>query len=329
MFKKTLLTIAVFFIVVGIAAPSFSMDKATIRLDWIRYGIHLPFFVGVEKGFYKEQGIDLEIAEGKGSGNTVKLIGSGTDTFGFASLATVAQAVLKGVPIKSVWVASHDSGYGVLFLSESGIKKPADLKGKNIGVSPGGTSRAIFPAFLSANGLKEDQLKTVAFKGTARMNSVLAKQIDAAVGPVPMYLPIMEDKGAADKVKIEALRFGDWNMSILGHGVLVNNQTIENNPDLIKRFISATNRSVEFARANPQAAVDAMAKGYLKPQPKVWLRDWELTQQSMQSKYLEGKPIGWQPKEEWQHTKDFLATHINKDMATVKLSDLYTNAYFK
>ena len=328
MIKKSLLIILGFFIVIGIAAPSFSMDKATLRLDWIRYGLHIPFFVGVEKGFYKDEGIDLEILEGKGSSNTVKLIGAGTDTFGFASLATVSQAVLKEVPVMSVWVGSHDSGYGVLFLAESGIKKPEDLIGKTIGVSPGGTSRAILPAFLNVHGIKENQIKAIAFKGTARMNSVLSKQIDAAVGPVPLYLPVMEDRSEY-KVDIGSLKFGDWNMSILGHGILVSTKTINDNPDLIKRFIKATNRSVEYTRANPQEGVEAMGKDYIKPNPKVWLRDWNLTQSTMQSKYLKGKPIGWQPEEEWRQTKDFLANNINEEMAKVPLSKLYTNAFFK
>ena len=65
-------------------------DAATLRLDFYAYGLHAPFAYGVEKGIYAEQGIDLIILEGNGSGATVQQVGAGTDRFGFADATAMA-----------------------------------------------------------------------------------------------------------------------------------------------------------------------------------------------------------------------------------------------
>src|SRR5687767_8577240 len=80
------LVVAAAALVLGLAATPASAQKprdaATLRLDFYAYGLHAPFAYGVEKGIYAEQGIDLTILEGNGSGATVQQIGAGTDRFG-------------------------------------------------------------------------------------------------------------------------------------------------------------------------------------------------------------------------------------------------------
>ena len=70
------------------------------RLNWTLYGEHAPFFLGVDKGFYLEEGLDVEILEGSGSATVVKLIGNGTNVIGYADSATMMRGVTAGVPVK-------------------------------------------------------------------------------------------------------------------------------------------------------------------------------------------------------------------------------------
>ena len=58
-------------------APAQAQDKATLRLNWYLGGLHVPFYYGVERGFYRDEGIDLTINEGRGSANTVQVVASG------------------------------------------------------------------------------------------------------------------------------------------------------------------------------------------------------------------------------------------------------------
>jgi len=321
--RRFLLSGMILLMVLGSTFPSLALDRVTLRLDWVLMGKGSPFFVGVEKGYYKEVGIDLTILEGKGSGSTIQLIASGEDPVGLASLANLAEAVAKGMPVKSVYAVTHDSGYAVLSLVETGIKNPKDLIGKTVGVSPAGASRAVLPAFLKVNGIEFNQIKEVAFEGVGRMNALLMKKVDSAIGPYYEYLPILESKG----VKVNTLKLAEWGLSLLGFGVVVNNKLIAENPDLIKRFLQATSRSLAYAMANQDEAIKAMSKDYIKPEPQIWAYDWKLVIETMDSKYMKGRPMGWQPQEEWEQTRDFLGRYINKDIGQVPLDKFYTNDF--
>ena len=78
------------------------VEKVTLRVDWFHSSYHSPFFLGIDKGWYKEAGFDLEITEGKGSGNVAQLVGNKTDTFGFAGADAVLKSVQAGIPLINV-----------------------------------------------------------------------------------------------------------------------------------------------------------------------------------------------------------------------------------
>ena len=82
--------------------PAQTKDKATLRLNFYTYGEHAAFAYGVEKGIYAEEGIDLTLLEGGGSGPVVQSIGAATDRFGYADATTMAKLVSKGLPVKMI-----------------------------------------------------------------------------------------------------------------------------------------------------------------------------------------------------------------------------------
>src|SRR4026209_716136 len=111
-----------------VVAPA--QDAVTFRLNWYMGGLHVPFYYGKEKGFYKEEGIDLTINEGRGSANTVQVVAAGSDTFGLADSSSVVATAAKGAEIKSVMSLLNSTGFSVVSLAETGIKTPKDLEGK-------------------------------------------------------------------------------------------------------------------------------------------------------------------------------------------------------
>src|SRR6059036_3483116 len=67
------------------ASAQAALEPATLRLDWLASGYHVPFFLALERGYYRDHGIDLQIFDGKGSTTTVQVVASGADTFGAAN----------------------------------------------------------------------------------------------------------------------------------------------------------------------------------------------------------------------------------------------------
>ena len=99
-------------------APSHAQakDKVVLLLNWYSYSEHAPFFLGKERGYFDQEGIDLDIQEGRGSGVTVQAVAAGTATFGYADVPTMIKAAAKGAPVTAVGVAlqtSPDVGDGL------------------------------------------------------------------------------------------------------------------------------------------------------------------------------------------------------------------------
>jgi NitT/TauT family transport system substrate-binding protein len=77
---------------VALSTPAAAQDKVSLRLNWLLYGFHTPFYLGVERGYYKDERIDLTIGEGQGSVRAVQTVGAKGDTFGLADGAALSQA---------------------------------------------------------------------------------------------------------------------------------------------------------------------------------------------------------------------------------------------
>src|SRR4051812_4850487 len=108
------------------AAPAAAQDKVTFRLNWIAYGFHTPFYLGVERGYYKDEGIDLTIGEGQGSVRAVQTVGAKGDTFGLADGGSVVAGVTKGAPVRAVMAVTNSSPYALSARTDSGIKTLKD-----------------------------------------------------------------------------------------------------------------------------------------------------------------------------------------------------------
>src|SRR5438445_10952174 len=82
------------------AGPVFGQgkDKVVLLLNWYTYSEHAPFYLGKERGYFDQEGIDLDIQEGRGSGVTVQAVAAGTATFGYADVPKMIKADAQGAP---------------------------------------------------------------------------------------------------------------------------------------------------------------------------------------------------------------------------------------
>src|SRR5437764_2309417 len=143
------------------AAMAPAQDAVSLRLNWYLGGLHVPFYYGKERGFYKDEGIDLTIKEGRGSANTVQVVAAGSDTFGLADSSSVIATAAKGADIKSVMSLLNSTGFSVVSLAETGIKSPKDLEGKRLAVSPGDPLGQLFQALAAYNKLDMSKITLV------------------------------------------------------------------------------------------------------------------------------------------------------------------------
>ena len=244
-------------------------EKVVLLLNWYVYSEHAPFFLGKERGYFDQEGIDLDIQEGRGSGVTVQAVAAGTATFGYADVATMIKAASKGAPVTAVGVALQTSPMSVMGFAEKNIRKPADIKGKTVAVTPGDSMSQVWPLFLKKTGLKDSDFKTVTGDAQTKLNAVMTGQADLLLGYVMDQAIKLQDATHKD---IYPIRFADYGVNMVSSGIIVQKDYLKAHPDVVKRFLRAATRSLEEAAKNPDAAVDAM----LKANPKSGVKETAL-----------------------------------------------------
>lgn len=290
------------------AAPApAQLDKITMRLSWRWKAEFAPLVLADDMGFFEEQGIDVELLEGKGSGDVVPLIANKSDDFGYLNLTTVAISIGKGLPIKIVagLMGKHPSA--LAFFSDLNIKEPKDLEGHSIALAPGEAFAVIYPAFAQKWGIDMDKVQTVQLDPNAKNQVFLDGKVDILPVYVNNELPQLRQVAEKD---IDILVPGEWGFNTPANGIITHNDTIQNNPDLVRRVVAAVTKGYEYALEHPEEAVDAVTKRSeeLASQPReVLLEQVKMTLDFMHSPATEGKPIGYMDEAEWTAALDLMA----------------------
>jgi len=308
----------------GVAAQA--KDKVTLMLNWYTYSEHAPFYLGKERGYFDQEGIDLDIQEGRGSGVTVQAVAAGTATFGYADVATMIKAAAKGAPVTAIGVALQTSPMSVMGFADKNIRKPDDIKGKTVAVTPGDSMSQVWPLFLKKTNLKDSEFKTVAGDAQTKLNAVMNNQADLLLGYVMDQAIKLQD---ATQKQVYPIRFADYGVNMVSSGIVAQKDFLKQKPDVAKRFMRAATRSLEEAAKNPEAAVDAM----LKAQPKSGVKETALVGMKQTATLYKGpdtpndRPFRVGAKN-MDETLTLLVDYGGLEKATAgKATDYYTNDY--
>ncbi len=290
------------------ASLASAQDAVSLRLNWYLGGLHVPYYYGKDMGFFKQEGIDLTINEGRGSGNTVQVVAAGSDTFGMADSSSLITTASKGAEVKSVMSLLNSTGFSVVSLASTGIKTPKDLEGKSFAVSPGDPLGQLFRALAAHNKLDMNKIRFVQVDPAAKVVSVLEKKVDALLGGADDQYFLIKYKGQEPA----ALRYADHGANIVGMTILTTTSTIKNKPDLVRRFVKASVRSWEEAKKNPNAAVDAAMKAKPDLNRQSTLDQMMVDFELLDSPNSKGR-IGMGAQADWEQTISLLKQYRDLD----------------
>ena len=229
-------------------------DKIKFQTDWIPSGEHAAYYGGIEKGIFAEEGLDVTITRGYGSGDTVTKLAAGSFEFGVADVGAVMTARARaGVPVKVISTVYTHSPHSLFVLKSSGITNFKGLEGKRIGITPGNSHRVYFPSVAEKAGTDASKIVWVNMDGGAMAAQLIAKNIDAA----PFYsIHYYYNNKAAKRAgeEIVALPFVEVGFAIYATSLIASDTMIATKPDVVARFVKAAHRSFEWARDNPDEA---------------------------------------------------------------------------
>jgi NitT/TauT family transport system substrate-binding protein len=306
------------------SAPALANDQVTLRLDWTLNGSHLPFVWALAKGYYADEGIDVKILEGRGSGNTAQLVGAKTDTFGEADASRTALARGQGAPLKVVASFIQRSEGAFMSYASSGINKPEDLIGKTVGTSEGSSSTVLFHAMLKALGIPESKVHIVSVASTAKVASLLQHRVDAVTGLLGDECVEVKEQSPGEKVN--CMMVADFGINALGVGIMANDATIKDNPGLVRRFVRASVKGWVEALKNPAEAAQIGKKYFPLANAKLLQEKLESIAPLIHTPNSVGHPLGWMADEDWRNTIAMLKSYMGLH-STAPVTDYYTNEF--
>ena len=283
-------------------------EAVTLRLDFRTTGSHGGSFLALERGYFADEGLDVEILDGEGSATTTQVVGSGGDTFGWADASVVALNVSAGVPVVMVADVLQQTPALVLSRADDPIDEPSDLEGKTVGLTFGGSAEQLLAALTTVNGLDPEGIATVNMEGSAQPVAFLSGSVDALVTSLGTALATTRE-AQEQGFDTNILWFADHGVNVLAHGYIVRDETLESRPELVEAFLRAAIRGWEDAAADPQAAVDAIIVNRPDADPELMRSQLDIFLTQFHTEATEACPVGWQAEEDWQAMLDFLSTY--------------------
>lgn len=240
--------------------PAAAQEKLTFAVDWIVNGGHAGYFTALANDYFKQEGLDVTIVRGQGSGDTVKRVASGGADFGQADAGTIIASIGNSdVPLKIIAVVYGNASIGVMYTAESGIKGPRDLEGRKVAKTAGSASMTLFPAFLAANNVNRDRINEVNVDGASFLPLLLSRQVDAVVDQ-KTNLPRYQKPAAAQGLTVRTMAYADYGLGVYGNSLMTTNRMIAEKPKVVAGFVRAAMRGLADAFANPDAAIANLRK---------------------------------------------------------------------
>lgn len=298
------------------------IEKVTLRLPFTMAGYDDPLVLAKERGYFTAAGFDVSIEEGKGSPTSAQLVANGSDDFGFVDVSAVASLIAKGANVKFVGVFQQVSALSFVYRPPLAIASVQDLVGKDV-LWDG--SVLLLPAVLAKNsggkiGMKD--LKVTTIQSSAYQQAFLTTPGSILVGNLNSTFQAIKLKDPT----VKATLFSDLGVNVLSFGLIASNDKIKNNPDQVRRFVSAVVKGWEDSVKDPKAAVDASIKHFPTVDRVANTGQLEATLSLLQTAASKGKVLGWSAPSDWEITLTLLKEY-GKLESTKATSDYFTNEF--
>ena len=296
-------------------------EKVTVVLDWTPNTNHTGLYTALENGYYKDQGLDVEIVQPP-EGGAASLVASGKADFGisYQEEVTYAKTSDDPLPIKAIAAVIQHNSSGFASPKDKNIKTPKDFEGKIYGGWGSESETAAIKAVMEKTGADFDKV-TIADIGQDAFFTATTNSVDFAW--IYEGWDVVQAKLKNFDLNFIPLNQFDKRLDYYTPVIISNETLLNDNPELAKKFMKATTEGYQFAIDNPEEA----AKILVKHAPEI---DEELaieSQKFLASKYKDDAPRWGEMKDEvWNNYTAFLKEYglINKDL---KPEDAYTNEF--
>ncbi len=300
------------------------LDKVKLQLKWVKQAQFAGYIMADTQGFYKDEGIEVEIQPGGVGIDPIQNLISDDVDIAVAWTGNTLPAVTQGEKIVNIGQGMQRSGMRLMAKKTSGIEKPKDIKGKKIGVWPGGNELEPY-AFIEKQGYDKDNdvdIKSQDFN----MNQLLNDEIDLASAMIynEYYLPM--NTGEYEESDFTVFDLEEEKAGMLQDALFVKQEYLEENKDLLVRFLRASIKGWDYAIKNQEQTIDDLGIDFTENE--VMARDHQIRSIGEVVKLYTADDAATQglfyiSREKLQQTVDIAETYV-EEVHDINIDDIYT-----
>jgi NitT/TauT family transport system substrate-binding protein len=315
---KRAVLLALSMILIAVATPppargasSTDLKPITFLANYAFHGRHSPFFVGLDKGFYKDAGFDVEVAPTTGSRFVVSAVEGGKADYGMADAGTVVQAIAKGAKVKAFAVFMDVTTSGLAGLTPH--PTPKSLMGETIATSLTDSSRVVVPIIFKMHGLDASTIKWQAADPGVYFSLLLSGQTDLIAASIDGDMPALMEIAKKQGKGVYYSSFAKWGYDVFGYVLIGRTDSLANDPDAARRFALATRRAVQYAIAHPEETARIMVKYNPTLKYDITLAQWTQSIKAINTDYVKEHGYGVATRDRVQRTINLVGEALGID----------------
>ena len=244
-----------------ISMTVFADTKIPFTLDWKFEGPSAPYFLAIDNGHFKSEGLDVEISAGKGSLDAIPKVATGAFPIGFSDINSLIKFLDQnpGAPVTAVMMVYDKPPFAVVGRKSQGISSIKDLEGSVLGAPPPDGAWAQFPVFAKENNIDVSKIKVEPVGFPTREPMLAEGKVDSVTGfSFSSYMNLI--RLGVPESDLTTLLMADYGLALYGNAIIVNTDYAEKNPKIIKGFLTAVVNGIKDAVADPAAGGAAVIK---------------------------------------------------------------------
>jgi len=235
------------------ALPASANDKLSLRLDWITHPIHMPFFLALQRGWFKAADLDVTVEDGNGSTTTVQVVGGGGNfDLGHADLSPMAIGRSRGIPVISIAGVIRKGGVGFVVPTAMKVTKLDDFVGREVLYTTGSFEGPFVGPLFADHGIAVEKVNLVNIDAAAKIPAYLSGRGDAMITTVPPNIVIA--RGKRDSYGV---LFSDYGLNLPGFGLFARKDTLAAKGPAIKRFLGIVCAAWAYILESPEHELEA------------------------------------------------------------------------
>jgi len=285
-----------------------------VMLDWVPNTNHTGLYVAKDKGWYQEQGLNVEIVQ-PGDAGTAQMVAAGKAQFGISAQEEVTNARSQNIPLVAIGAIIQHNTSGFASPKEKNITSPKDFEGKTYGGWGAESEKAVIKSVMEKSNADFNKVK-ITTVGDADFFTITKRDVDFEW--IYYGWTGIDAELRSFPINYIELRKVTPELDYYTPVIITNEAYIKNHPDVIKKFMEATTKGYEFAISNPDEAASIL----LKDVPGMDTKLVKASQKWLSTKYQEDatqwgiqKPEVWETYTNWMVNHKLIPSKIDVDKA--------------